>query len=205
MVDLPGGEFLMGGSGSFEKPIHKVQIAPFAIGKYQVTQAEWKAVMGGNPSRYKGDRCPVENVSWEDVQEFLMKIGNGYRLPTEAEWEYACRGGTTTEYSFGDDESQLGEYAWYDQNSGLTTQPVGEKKPNQFGLYDMHGNVCEWCQDHWHDNNKGAPNDGSARVDAGLAADRVIRGGSWHFYAVDCRSACRGGFEPGLRLSRTLP
>ena len=212
MVDLPGGDFVMGGSSSYEKPIHKVQIAPFAIGKYQVTQAEWKAVMGGNPSQFNGDRRPVENVSWKDVQEFLTKIGNGYRLPTEAEWEYACRGGTTTEYSFGDDESQLGEYAWYYNNAGSTTHPVGEKKPNQFGLYDMHGNVWEWCQDHWHNNYKGAPDDGSAWVKDGKAALRVIRGGGWFNNAVSCRSANRNGHEPGarpdylgFRLSRTLP
>ena len=212
MVDLPGGNFLMGGSSSDEKPIHKVQIAPFAIGKYQVTQAEWKAVMGGNPSRFKGGRLPVENVSWNDVQEFLTKIGNGYRLPTEAEWEYACRGGMTTNYCFGDDESQLGEYAWYGINSGSTTHPVGEKKPNQFGLYDMHGNVWEWVEDHWHDNYHGAPDDGSAWVKGDVAAVRVIRGGSWFSNAVGCRSAYRIWLAPGsrsdvvgFRLSRTLP
>ncbi|MFZ4986579.1 MAG: formylglycine-generating enzyme family protein, partial [Blastocatellia bacterium] len=111
MVDLPGGEFLMGGTRfDDEKPVHRVRVAPFSIGKYEVTQAEWRAVMGKNPSRFKGDRNPVERVLWEDVEEFLKRIGNGFRLPTEAEWEYAARAGTTTEYSFGDDESQLGEY-----------------------------------------------------------------------------------------------
>ncbi|MFZ4984629.1 MAG: formylglycine-generating enzyme family protein, partial [Blastocatellia bacterium] len=149
---------------------------------------------------------------WEDVEEFLKRIGNGFRLPTEAEWEYAARAGTTTQYSFGDDGSQLGEYAWFYENSGLTTHPVGEKKPNPFGLYDMHGNVWEWCADHYHENYKGAPEDGSAWLKSDMAAARVDRGGSWLHYAVGCRSANRNGGAPGLRgdnlgfrLSRTLP
>ncbi|MEY4168313.1 MAG: hypothetical protein RIR52_2137, partial [Acidobacteriota bacterium] len=201
MVDLPGGEFLMGGTRfDDEKPAHRVRVAPFSIGKYQVTQAEWRAVMGKNPSQFKGDRNPVEKVSWEDVEEFLKRIGNGFRLPTEAEWEYAARAGTTTQYSFGDVGSQLGEYAWFYENSGLTTHPVGEKKPNPFGLYDMHGNVWEWCADHYHENYKGAPEDGSAWLKSDMAAIRVFRGGGWIGHAVDCRSADRLRGEPGSRL-----
>lgn len=200
MVELLGGEFQMGGTRyDDEKPFHLVTLAPFSIGKYQVTQAEWQAVMGENPSRFKGDRNPVEKVSWDDVQEFLAKLGNGYRLPTEAEWEYAARAGTTTEYSFGDDELQLGEYAWFNNNSGSTTHPVGEKKPNPFGLYDMHGNVWEWCADHYHENYKGSPEDESAWLKSDMAASRVFRGGGWDYGAVGCRSAFRGWNAPGNR------
>ena len=132
------------------------------MGKYPVTQKQWKKVMGNNPSNFKGEDRPVESVSWEDVQEFVKKLNekegtDKYRLPSEAEWEYACRAGTQTRYSFGDDESKLNEYAWYDKNSGSETHPVGQKKPNSWDLYDMHGNVWEWVQDRWHDKYKGAP------------------------------------------------
>ncbi len=202
MVHLPGGEFQMGsGNGaSDEGPVHRVRIAPFSIGKYEVTQAQWKAVMGGNnPSYFKGDSLPVENVSWEYVKEFLKKLGNGYRLPTEAEWEYAARGGTSTKWSFGDDESRLGEYAWYFENAGISTHPVGQKKPNPFGLYDMHGNVWEWCEDVWHSNYEGAPGDGSAWLSGGDSRYRVLRGGSWLNYGDFCRSADRSINGPGLR------
>jgi formylglycine-generating enzyme required for sulfatase activity len=191
MVDLPGGEFQMGGTKfSQERPVHTVRVSPFSIGKYQVTQAQWQAVMGGNPSHFKGETRPVENVSWNDAQQFLKKIGNGYRLPTEAEWEYAARGGTTTEYSFGDDESKLGEYAWFGGNSGRETHPVGQKRPNPFGLHDMHGNVWEWVEDPWHKNYEGAPTDGSAWLTGGDNTRRVLRGGSWISY-FNLRSAYR--------------
>ena len=180
MVDLPGGEFQMGGTGnSNELPVHLVRVLPFSIGMYQVTQAQWQAVMGNNPSHFKGETLPVENVSWTDAQKFLKKVGSGYRLPTEAEWEYAARGGTMTEYSFGDDESKLGEYAWFYGNAIGETHPVGQKKPNPFGLYDMHGNVWEWVEDHYHENYVGAPTTGSAWVTGGDKAYRVFRGGSW--------------------------
>ena len=199
MVDLPGGEFQMGGTGEAdEKPVHRVRVAPFSIGKFEVTQAEWQAVMGNNPSQFNGETRPVENVSWNDTQQFLRKIGNGYRLPTEAEWEYAARGGTTTEYSFGDDASKLGDYAWFNGNSGGETHPVGEKKPNPFGLHDMHGNVWEWVEDPWHKNYEGAPTDGSAWLTGGDKAYRVLRGGSWT-YNVNLRSAVRDLNNPGFR------
>ena len=146
------GSFMMGDK-QIAKPVHKVEITrPFYLGKYAVTQAEWKALSGDNPSSFDGQRNPVENVSWNDVQTFLKKINSDesrYHLPSEAQWEYACRAGTTTAYSFGDDVNQLEQYAWYDKNANETTHPVGEKKPNPWGLYDMHGNVWEWVNDWW--------------------------------------------------------
>ncbi len=209
MVLIPAGEFLMGSPDSdkdaqgWEKPQHRVRITkPFYLGKYLVTQEQWGAVMGSNPSRIKGPKNPVEMVSWEDCQEFLKrlnaKVGGGkFQLPTEAQWEYACRAGSTMRYCFGDDEKQLGEYAWYDKNSGSKTHPVGEKKPNAWGLYDMHGNVWEWCQD-WSDAGYYAksPTDDPTGPTGG--SDRVFRGGSWNLPAWLCRSAYR--LEPGLRI-----
>ena len=195
---IPAGEFMMGSIDGYddEKPAHKVKIAnPFYLGTYPVTQAEWGVVMGDSHSRVKGDDLPVETVSWDDVQEFIRKLNekegtDRYRLPSEAEWEYACRAGTTTAYSFGDDESRLDDYAWYNDNSDDKTHPVGKKKPNPYGLYDMHGNVWEWVQDAWHDNYGGAPTGGSA-WGSGDGSDRVIRGGSWFHFAEGCRSAGR--------------
>jgi formylglycine-generating enzyme required for sulfatase activity len=160
--------------------------------------------MGDNPSDFKGDdNLPVEDVSWDDVQEFIKKLNekegtNKYRLPSEAEWEYACRAGTTTRYSFGDSESKLGEYAWYFDNSNDKMHPVGQKKHNSWGLYDMHGNVWEWVQDRWHDNYDGAPADGSAWK-SGNDARWVIRGGGLNYFARCCRSASRFFNGPGPR------
>jgi formylglycine-generating enzyme required for sulfatase activity len=159
-----------------------------------VTQREWKVVMGDNPSTFKGDDLPVEKVSWDDVQEFIKKLNERegitkYRLPSEAEWEYACRAGTTTRYSYGESDSNLCEYAWYVGNSGKKTHPIGQKKPNPWGLYDIHGNVGEWVQDTWHSNYNGAPSDGS--VWKGSGSNRVIRGGSWRSNARGCRAADR--------------
>jgi formylglycine-generating enzyme required for sulfatase activity len=208
-VLIPAGEFEMGspsdeeGMLDREGSVHRVKIKKaFYMGRYEVTQKEWREVMGNNPSHFKGDDLPVEQVSWNDVQEFIRKLNekegtDKYRLPSEAEWEYACRAGTTTRYSFGDSESKLGDYAWYDDNSGDETHPVGKKKPNPYGLYDMHGNVWEWVQDEWHSDYDGAPTDGSA-WESGDIANRVFRGGSWNFNAWSCRSANRYCYLPGF-------
>ena len=194
LVLIPAGKFMMGSpSGDQERyddegPVHEVIIKnPFYVGKYPVTQKQWEKIMGSNPSKFRGEDRPVESVSWNDVQEFIKKLNEKesagkYRLPSESEWEYACRAGTTTRYSFGDDESKLDDYAWYSENSGSETHPVGQNNPNPWGLYDIHGNVWEWCQDNWHGNYDGAPSDGSA-WESGSGSDRVDRGGSWSIIA----------------------
>ena len=207
-VRIEAGTFLMGSNAwyavSSAEPVHQVRISKaFYLGTYAVTQGQWQAIMGTNPSRFKVDpNLPVEKVSWEDVQEFIRQLnakegGATYRLPTEAEWEYAARAGTTMAYSFGDDPRQLREYAWYGENSGDETHPVGQKKPNPWGLYDMHGNVWEWVQD-WH----GRYTAGTAVDPAGPSSgsSRVNRGGGWLGDASPCRSADRYGSAPGLRL-----
>ncbi len=221
LVWIPQGEFLMGSPEDEEDrfddegPQHRVRISRgFWMGRYEVTQGQWQAVMGSNPSGFTGDgRLPVEQVSWEDCQAFLRKLngrvsGGRFRLPSEAEWEYACRAGTWRRFSFGDDDSRLGEYAWYWENSGRTTHPVGGKEPNAWGLYDMHGNVLEWCEDDWHEYDwhgeyVGAPTDGSAWVDAPRGLYRVYRGGGWWDYPAGCRSACRYWNDP-VRLGHGL-
>ncbi|MEO2029662.1 MAG: formylglycine-generating enzyme family protein [Fuerstiella sp.] len=163
--------------------------------------------MGSTPSEFKGAQNPVENVSWDDAVEFCRKLselpaeksaGYVYRLPTEAEWEYACRAGTTTAYSFGDSKSELGEYAWYRKNSGDTTHPVGGKPPNAWGLYDMHGNVLEWCQDWYEYYPSGSVTDPTG---AASGPYRVYRGGSWISRSGYCRSADRYGRAPDYRFS----
>ncbi|MFH1550752.1 MAG: formylglycine-generating enzyme family protein [Planctomycetota bacterium] len=198
---VPAGEFYMGspssesGRGGDEGPVHRVKISkPFYIGKHEVTQEEWKAVMENHPSYFKGDNLPVETVSRKDAQEFCRKAGGGLRLPSEAEWEYACRAGSRTRWCFGDDESALDEYAWYKDNSGEKTHEVGKKKPNAWGLYDMHGNVYEYCEDLGHMNYNDAPEDGSAWTTGmrGGPSCRVCRGGSWDDIARYSRSAYRG-------------
>lgn len=205
LVHIPAGTFLMGSPDSEpgrdldESPQHEVRISAFAMGIYPVTQAQWQAVMGDNPSYFKGDNRPVETVSWHDAVEFCQKLsqqsGRTYRLPSEAEWEYACRAGTTTPYSFG--ESLAKSQANYD--SGSTTD-VGSFPPNDFGLYDMHGNVWEWCADDWHETYDGAPTDGSAWVEGGKSNQRLIfRGGSWGTFPRYCRSAYRNSYDPDLR------
>ncbi len=206
-VLIQPGEFMMGSEEmSWEKPVHKVTVSkPFYLGIYPVTQKEWKAMMENNPSYFKGDNLPVERVSWNEVQEFIKKLNekegtNKYRLPSEAEWEYAARAGTTTRYSFDDnDESKLDEYAWYESNSGGKTHEVGKKKPNPWGLYDMHGNVWEWVQDIWHGDYNGAPTDGSSWE--GDGSSRVNRGGGWNNSARACRSARRAPYDPGYRVN----
>jgi len=222
---IPAGEFMMGSPPSerdrdpSEGPRHRVRITkPFYLGKYEVTQEEWQRVMGNNPPDCKsaGGRAAVAEVSWNDCREFCRKLcelegvpEGTYRLPTEAEWEYACRAGTETAYYFGDSSSELGRYAWYAWYDVDSPLRVGQKKPNAFGLYDMHGNVWEWCQD-WYDWGyyKNSPEaDPQGPVSGGL---RIFRGGCWDGDAEDCRSARRSrcvpvyrGIDLGLRLLRT--
>ena len=194
-----------------EKPVHAVKFKnPFRLAKYEVTQELYEAIMGKNPSRWKGPRNSVEMVSWEEANEFCRKAtaelrqrkllaeGETVRLPSEAEWEYACRAGTATRYSFGDDVKLLGDYGWFTGNAKGNDPPVGKKKPNGWGLYDMHGYVWEWTLDAWHPSYEGAPADGSAR-DAKDAKERVARGGAWTEKAEECRSATRGRFPVETR------
>ena len=206
LVPIPAGEFMMGDPTNPTHPTHPVTLTkPFHLGAFEVTQEQYEKVMGKNPSRFKGTNNPVEKVSWDDAAEFCRRLselpeekaaGHVYRLPTEAEWEYACRAGTTTAYSFGDDESQLGQYAWFGKNSGYATHPVGEKKPNPWGLYDMHGNVWEWCQD-WYDDYPSEPVTDPTGPTTGSA--RVFRGGDLLFGAAYCRVARRRTLAPTLR------
>jgi formylglycine-generating enzyme required for sulfatase activity len=231
-VLIPAGRFMMGSKFSPEEvvrrwggqkewflrehPRHEVVISkPFYLGKFEVTQGRWRAVVGSNPSHFKGDSRPVETVSWEDAQEFVRRLNakegtDKYRLPTEAEWEYACRSGSDGEWTFGDDEGQLGDYAWYSKNSGNKTHPVGQKRPNDWGLYDMHGNVWEWCQD-WLDEAYYSRSPGADPQGPPSGQSRVLRGGSWDLDSYNARSSLRGWFSPGtrdnnfgLRLARTL-
>ena len=204
MVKIPAGSFLMGSVDNdeiaydSEKPQHSVNLQEFYLGKYPVTQEQYQAIIGNDPSFFKNPKNPVEMVTWDEAQEFCQKLskktGKKYRLPSEAEWEYACRAGTQTRYYFGDNEDLLKEYAWYRNNSASKTHPVAwHKKLNNWGLYDMHGNVWEWCEDGWHDNYENAPTDGSVWNDNHSQTNyRVLRGGSWFDYPRDCRSACRG-------------
>jgi formylglycine-generating enzyme required for sulfatase activity len=210
-VLIPAGSFTMGADNNFEEAndsetsARRVTISKaFYLGKYEVTQAQWEAVMGDNPSEFAGRNNPVENVSWDDAQEFIKKLnqkegGNKYRLPTEAEWEYAARAGTTSVYSFGDDAEALGRYAWYDSNSSDATHPVGQKEPNGWGLYDMHGNVWEWVQD-WYDEKYYSGSPGTDPRGPSSGSFRVNRGGSWDADASGCRSADRNGNTPGNRI-----
>ena len=196
MVAIPDGKFMMGSpedeGNDWEKPLHEVTIQPFFMGKYPITQAQYRRVMGKNPSRFQGDDRPVERVSWDDAVEFCQTLSNQtgkeYRLPSEAEWEYACRAGTTTRFYFGGELNE--NLANYGSNVNKTT-PVGSFPPNAFGLYDMHGNVWEWCADTWHDNYEGAPTDGSAWNEGGDDNRSPLRGGSWLNRPEDCRSASR--------------
>jgi formylglycine-generating enzyme required for sulfatase activity len=216
MVSLSGGKFLMGSERGIdlERPVHRVTVNPFAIGKYEVTRGQWRVVMAGSdPSNFKGDDdLPVENVSWEDIHSFLKRLGNGYRLPTEAEWEFAARGGTTTDFFHDEKLGKTGEYAWFIGNADERTHPVGKKLPNPFGIYDIYGNVWEWCEDDWHDSYVGAPDDGQAWIGEPRISRRVVRGASFRFDEISCRSTDRGrnesdfrSLDGGFRLAKTLP
>jgi formylglycine-generating enzyme required for sulfatase activity len=230
MVFIKGGKFTMGSPedeperADNEGPQHDVTVPDFFMGKYQVTQAQWQVVsaypqvnveMTSNPSEFKGENFPVEQVSWDEAVEFCDRLSNHsgrtYSLPSEAQWEYACRGGTTTPFAFGhtlstDLANYDGDYTYADGPKGEDrnkTTDVGSFYPNAFGLYDMHGNVYEWCLDHWHSNYEGAPIDGSAWIENGSDADaaRVVRGGSWIDAPRWCRSAYRLNSAAGARLN----
>jgi formylglycine-generating enzyme required for sulfatase activity len=210
MVKVKGGCYKMGdtfGKGnSDEKPVHEVCVSDFSIGKYLVTQAEWKAVMGTSPSKFTGDRLPVDSVSWDDTQEFITNLnlltGKRYRHPTEAEWEYAARSGGKNETWAGtSDGARLSEYAWYKDNSARKTHVVGSKKPNGLGLYDMSGNVWEWVQDRYDSAWYGeSPRDNPQGPMTG--SYRVQRGGSWFNTAVNVRASHRYWREPSDRDGR---
>ena len=224
MVVIPAGSFVMGtpdnvrasandSGNEKEKPARTLKMSTFSLGKYEVTQAEWVAMMGSNPSENEGERFPVDHVSWEMAQSFVEKLskitGKKYRLPSEAEWEYAARAGSTHEYYDSDDVNSLDQYAWFKGNSDMEVHPVGKKKPNRFGLYDMHGNVWEWTQDCWNPDYQGAPAT-QAAWEQGNCESRVNRGGSWFNVARMLRSAFRSRFSIelkspyfGLRVARS--
>ena len=207
MVRVDGGTFTMGATKEQdsdiyddEKPSHQVTLSSFSIGKYEVTQEEWETVMGSNPSKFKGAKRPVENVSWEDCQEFLRKLnqltGKRFRLPTEAEWEYAARGGNRSRGHKYAGSDNLGSVAWYEDNCGNETHPVGQKSANELGLYDMSGNVWEWCQD-WYGSYSGNAQTNPTGAISG--SRRVYRGGGWICNARLCRSTGRSYFTPSFR------
>ena len=217
LVELPasataiGMEFKLISAGTYTRgdgdTAHVVVLTKaFSIGVHEVTQAQFQRVMGSNPSEFKGPQHPVEGVSWREAVEFCSKLsalpaeraaGRVYRLPTEAEWEYACRAGTKTEYSFGDSDSKLGDYAWYGENSGSKTHAVGGKQPNAWGLHDMHGNVWEWCRDSHAPYPSGNVTDPSGPASGAI---HVIRGGGWSVTSEFCRSAYRSMFVPSFRV-----
>ena len=224
MVYIPAGTFMMGSSNADdEKPAHVVGVSAFYMGKYVVTQREWQAVMGYNPSAVIGEDHPVEDVSWVEAQSFAERLseitGQRYRLPTEAEWEYAARAGSATIFHFGDDPEELGEYEWQEGNSGGTTQPVGQKRPNAWGLYDVAGNVREWCEDWWDpEYYERSEHEDPVNNDPYLYTSpttneqffaRATRGGSFLDIPSGCESAHRHGGRPergqpvtGFRLVR---
>jgi len=218
MVFIPAGEFPMGspptekGRDADEGPLHPVRITkPFYLGKYEVTQGQWNALMESNPSLFGGsERLPVEALLWDECQAFLKKAGGGLRLPTEAEWEYACRAGSTARFCFGDDEAELADYAWYEANSRGRTHEVGRRKPNAWGLYDMHGNVWEWCKD-WYDARYYAKAPSDDPPGPSWGTHHILRGGGWFDPARFCRSANRNITDPtdvwtssGFRVARSL-
>ena len=213
MVFVQGGTFLMGcteeqGSDchTSETPVHEATVSSFYIGKYVITQAQWKAIMGDNPSHFKGDSLPVEQVSWNDAQKFLRRLntatGKEYRLPTEAEWEYACRGGLQSGHYKYSGSNNLDDVAWYEENSDSITHPVGKKMPNELGIYDMSGNVWEWCYErallypgHWKYNFLSSLSERTYN-------HRRFRGGSFKNPSERCRVFTRAGMEPETRNMR---
>jgi len=210
-VLIPAGKFSGMTKNEFGEDVLRKRVVtiskPFYLGKYEVTQEQWVAVMGSgsNPSSDKGRTNPVENVSWNDVQVFIQKLnqkegGQKYRLPTEAEWEHAARAGINTEYFFGNDPGPLGQYAWFVENSQGTTHPVGEKKPNPWGLYDIYGNVFEWVQD-WDGENWKKDEPVTDPTGPSSGSGRVFRGGCWGDFAEFCRSAYRNSITPGNRIN----
>jgi formylglycine-generating enzyme required for sulfatase activity len=208
MVFIPAGEFMMGSPQTDknrdddEAPLHRVRITrPFYMAKYELTQGEWEEAMGTNPSHCVGSaRLPVDGLTWNDCWNFARKAGDGLTLPTEAQWEYACRAGSRTTYAFGDDTGEIGlaGYAWYMENSGGTTHDVGQKKPNAWGLYDMHGNVWEWCLD-WYGKGYYAESPGDDPQGPNRGPYRVLRGGGWVSCPAVCRSAMRMIFTGSYR------
>ena len=233
MLQIPAGNFLMGSPEDelerleSESPQHEVTLRQFFLAKYPVTQVQWRIVAGWpqveqelerDPSRFNGDLHPVKQVSWHDAVEFCARLAQHtnrpYRLPTEAEWEYACRAGTTTPFHFGETIStDYANYRGNDEDYGAygpgslgeyrqETTPVDHfEGANTWGLCDMHGNVWEWCEDHWHDNYQGAPETGCAWLSSGESKNRVLRGGSWGYNPRHCRSASRLNYLPGYRLN----
>ncbi|MDR0716324.1 MAG: formylglycine-generating enzyme family protein [Azoarcus sp.] len=212
LIEIPAGSFMMGSdakekSRADERPKHSVTISkPFYLGKYEVTQEQWRAVMGDNPSVFKAQGLPVENVSWEDIQVFIQRLNEregtqGYRLPTEAEWEYAARAGTPHMFSFGR-KKWVRKHACYFSTSGRSACPVGKRKPNPWGLYDMHGNVWEWVQD-WYDPDYYASSPESDPPGPESGEMRILRGGSWHSALSPLRSAHRGTRRPVYRDARS--
>ena len=208
MVKVEGGTFMMGATSemknpnSNEKPVHQVTLTnDYYMGKYEVPQALWQAVMGSNPSEYKGDNLPVETVSWNDCQKFISKLnsltGRMFRLPTEAEWEYAARGGKESRGYQYSGSSNISDVAWYDENSGSKTHPVGTKQANELGIYDMTGNVLEWCSD-WYSSYSSSSQTNPTGSDSGSA--RVSRGGGWFNDASYCRLSVRFYYTPDFRL-----
>jgi sulfatase modifying factor 1 len=216
MVQLPGGRFTMGDENEIDAIPHEVVVSSFFMDRYLVTQEQYEKVMGKNPSRWKSDKNPVEQVRWSDAVRYCNARSrleglqpcydlqtwecnfhaNGYRLPTEAEWEYACRAGTETIYFFGNNPSKLTDYAWFDKNSSGRPQPVGQKRPNPWGLYDMYGNVWEWCNDFYKvDYYQESPEESPKGPKAGET--KVVRGGSWKFSPESCRSGYRYNEAPG--------
>jgi formylglycine-generating enzyme required for sulfatase activity len=216
MIQVPGGRFVMGNKDEVDAPPHEVTVNAFFMDRYLVTQDEFEKLMHENPSRWKGNRHPVEQVRWSDAVRFCNKRSeaegrqpcydlknwtcnfdaDGYRLPTEAEWEYACRAGSATAYFFGDNAAKLGDYAWFDKNSGGHPQEVGQKQSNGWGLFDIAGNLWEWCNDFYQvDYYPHSPAEDPRGPDKGET--KVVRGGAWRFGAETCRSGYRYNENPG--------